>query len=398
MEILLLLLGAIGHMVLWVALINRVHAFGIPRRWVNWLTVFFLAMLCFAPIVVSTALYFRLNIDSTATLVAAGVAWGYITICAGLAIISATQRLMWTWHTERASSRGANHTQRLQLRHKSASLTARGLPSLLSRLPGNQVLSIHVQEKQITLPHLAAAHDGLRIAHLTDLHMSGRLTEAFFEHVVKAVNETKPDLVAITGDIVEGDRFLSWLPPTLGQLKARYGVYYILGNHDRRSTESRIKAVLKESGLIHVGDNWLEVMVNGSPLIIAGNELPWYKPAADLSSCKHEGPSPSRILLSHSPDQFKWAQQNDVDLMLAGHLHGGQIRLPFIGAITSPSLHGVRYAAGVFRAGNTVLHVSRGVSALTPLRVNCPPEITTLVLRCATSEFARIRRPPLSPT
>jgi predicted MPP superfamily phosphohydrolase len=177
---------------------------------------------------------------------------------------------------------------------------------------------------------------------------------------------------------------LSWLPPTLGQLKARDGVYYILGNHDRRSTESRIKAVLKESGLIHVGDNWREVIVNGSPLIIAGNELPWYKPAADLSSCKHEAASPTRILLAHSPDQFKWAQQNGIDLMLAGHLHGGQIRFPILGAITSPSLHGVRYAAGIFTAGNTVLHVSRGVSALTPLRVNCPPEIATLVLHGAT--------------
>jgi predicted MPP superfamily phosphohydrolase len=384
MKILLLLLGAIGHMVLWVALINRAHAFGIPRRWVNLLTIFFLAMLCFAPIAVAAALYFRLSSGSAAPLIAAGVAWGYVIICAGLAVISATQRLLWTQHAERAPSRGTNHMQRVHLRHKSSSLTAGGLPSLLSRLPGNQVLNIHLQEKQIVLPRLSPAHDGLRISHLTDLHMSGRLTQSFFEHVVEAVNDTQPDLVAITGDIVEGDRFLSWLPPTLGQLKARYGVYYILGNHDRRSTESRIKTVLKESGLIHVGDNWREVVVNGSPLIIAGNELPWYKPAADLSTCKQEGSPPPRILLAHSPDQFKWAQQNDVDLMLAGHLHGGQIRLPFIGAITSPSLHGVRYAAGIFRAGNTVLHVSRGVSALTPLRVNCPPEIATLVLRCAT--------------
>ncbi len=101
MEILLLLLGAIGHMVLWVALINRVHAFGIPRRWVNWLTIFFLVMLCFAPIAVAAALYFRLNSDSAATLVAAGIAWGYVIICAGLAVISATQRLTWTRHTER---------------------------------------------------------------------------------------------------------------------------------------------------------------------------------------------------------------------------------------------------------------------------------------------------------
>jgi len=70
-------------------------------------------------------------------------------------------------------------------------------------------------------------------------------------------------------------------------------------------------------------------------------------------------------------------------LMLAGHLHGGQVRLPVIGAITSPSIHGVRYAAGVFSSGNTVMHVSRGVGALTPLRFGCAPEIALLVLRPA---------------
>ena len=67
--------------------------------------------------------------------------------------------------------------------------------------------------------------------------------------------------------------------------------------------------------------------------------------------------------------------------MLAGHLHGGQVRLPLVGAITSPSMHGVRYAAGLFAAGNTVMHVSRGIGALTPLRYRCPPEIAMLVLR-----------------
>jgi predicted MPP superfamily phosphohydrolase len=86
-------------------------------------------------------------------------------------------------------------------------------------------------------------------------------------------------------------------------------------------------------------------------------------------------------LLAHSPDQFQWAQENDIDLMLAGHLHGGQVRLPILGAFLAPSIYGVRYAAGVFTAENTTLHVSRGVSSLMPLRFRCPPEIAILVLR-----------------
>jgi uncharacterized protein len=382
----LLILGAIGHMVLWVALINRVHAFGVARRWVNAMTLLFLAFLVLAPVAIAAALYFRSANETFATQLFAYFAWGYVILCAGVCLTSALQRLYLANHAERAALPATNHTERINLRHKSATLAARGLPRLLSRLPGNQVLSIHVQEKQIAIPRLAPAHDGLRVAHLTDLHMSGRLTQAFFEHVVEAVNATNPDLIAITGDIVEGDRFLTWLPPTLGKLHAKYGVYYVLGNHDRRATESRIKEILAERRLIHVGHHWQQLSINGAPLIIAGNELPWYKPAADLSNCPlntEENWAP-RILLAHSPDQFEWAQRNDIDLMLAGHLHGGQVRLPVIGAITSPSAYGVRYAAGVFRSGNTVMHVSRGVGALTPLRINCPPEIATLVLRADT--------------
>ena len=94
-----------------------------------------------------------------------------------------------------------------------------------------------------------------------------------------------------------------------------------------------------------------------------------------------EAGRPLRILLAHSPDQFRWAQANDIDLMLAGHLHGGQVKFPLLGAIASPSIYGVRYVAGVFRNSNTVMHVSRGVGSLTPLRIGCPPEVALLVLR-----------------
>ena len=236
-----------------------------------------------------------------------------------------------------------------------------------------------------SIPRLAAAHDGLKIAHVTDLHFSGRIERAFFEHVVDATNAMSPDIVAVTGDIVEGDQFLDWIPPTLGRLRGKYGVYYVLGNHDRRATEAKLKAAMAEAGLIHVGGKWQQILVDGAPIVIAGNELPWYKPAADLSDCPNaeESGRPLRLLLAHSPDQFRWARENDVDLMLAGHLHGGQVRLPLLGAITSPSIHGVRYVCGVFREGNTVMHVSRGVGSLTPVRLNCPPEIAVLTLRPA---------------
>ncbi|MFP6613093.1 MAG: metallophosphoesterase, partial [Pirellulales bacterium] len=115
---------------------------------------------------------------------------------------------------------------------------------------------------------------------------------------------------------------------------------------------------------------------------LAGNELPWFPPAADMSTANSRGDDSQllRIVLAHSPDQFVWARQHDADLMLAGHTHGGQIRLPVIGAIVSPSRYGTRYACGAFFEPPTVMHVSRGISGTVPVRHNCPPELTKLVL------------------
>ena len=87
------------------------------------------------------------------------------------------------------------------------------------------------------------------------------------------------------------------------------------------------------------------------------------------------------IALTHSPDQFRWAQQQQVDLLLAGHMHGGQICFPVIGPIVAPSRHGVAYSSGCFQQGVTTMHVSRGAGGLAPLRWNCRPEITQLEIR-----------------
>jgi uncharacterized protein len=384
MALTLLIVGAVGHVILWVALINRAHAVGIARRWVNLMTLACLAALAAAPVAVLVALfYYRFGPETTLTRLAATAAWTYVLMCAAICVVSILQRWYLSRHPERGATLLANHTSHISLDNTLEPLTAPGIPTWLSRLPGNQVLNVCTQEKEISLKRLATAHNGLRIAHLTDLHMSGRLTRAYFEQVVDEVNRAEVDMVAITGDIVEGNRFLDWLPSTLGRLASRYGVYYVLGNHDRRADETQLRAALGDAGLTNVGSTWVQIVANGAPLILAGNELPWYKPAADLRNCPSESNTgrPTRILLSHSPDQFKWAQTNDIDLMLAGHLHGGQVRLPLLGAITSPSMHGVRYAAGLFAAGNTIMHVSRGIGALTPLRYGCPPEIAVLILK-----------------
>jgi len=190
--------------------------------------------------------------------------------------------------------------------------------------------------------------------------------------------------MAVTGDIVDKDECIDWIPSTLGQLKCRHGVFFVLGNHDKRVTDvGRLRATLREAGLIELADRSHEIQVAGHRIALAGNELPWFGPPSELSSDQLDEQI-FRILLSHSPDQLQWARLRQFDLMLAGHTHGGQIRFPIIGPVLSPSLFGVKYASGVFYKAPTLMHVSRGISGLEPIRINCAPELAKLTLRSAT--------------
>lgn len=379
----ILALGAIGHVVLWVALVNRTHALGIQRRWVDVITAICALMLAALPLLIAAIIAGFLPADTSPLSSAASrVVWTYLILCTAVLIVAILQRWNSSRNPERRGSCLTNHTTFIRLADTDTPLLSPGIPSWLGILPGNEVLKVCVEEKTIVIPRLSHSQDPLRIAHLTDLHMSGRITRRYFERVVDETNALNADLVAITGDIVECEPCIDWIPETLGRLRADSGVYYVLGNHDRHVHIDRLKAALADAGLVHLGADCLQLSIRGVTIILGGNELPWFEPASNFDNVPTHDESglPLRILLTHSPDEFEWAQARDIDLVLAGHLHGGQVRLPLFGAIVAPSRYGVRYALGVFTAGNTVMHVSRGTGSLTPVRYNCPPEISLLTL------------------
>jgi predicted MPP superfamily phosphohydrolase len=127
-----------------------------------------------------------------------------------------------------------------------------------------------------------------------------------------------------------------------------------------------------------LGNSWRELRIRGESVVVIGNETPWYSPAADMA----EAPAGRfRLLLSHTPDTIAWARANSVDLMLAGHVHGGQVRLPVVGSLFVPSRYSRKYDGGVFEESPTVMHVSRGLSGREPLRIGCRPEVSRLTLR-----------------
>lgn len=255
----------------------------------------------------------------------------------------------------------------------------------LPRLPFNCVFDVDFTDLELELPRLPPAWAGLTVVHLSDLHFLGTPSRAFFDRVIDEILECwpVPDLVCLTGDYVDTDTHREWIVPVLGRLKAAEAKLAILGNHDEHHDPDAIRSELTAAGYQVLsnrpGANEPRVLtVRGEPLTVIGHEGPWFRPDPDLSEAA-EGPF--RLLLSHTPDHFAWAVRHRIDLMLAGHVHGGQVRVPVVGSIFVPSGCGRRYDMGTFAAGPTVMHVVRGLSGKEPLRFRCHPQVTRITLR-----------------
>jgi uncharacterized protein len=374
----------LGHVSIWIWVYNRLHASRLPSRLVQrlekWTIVAAVATCGLLAVVLLTSGPVGIaSRDGPA-------GWLLNAWCFACSVALAYVVLAWGMRQGGDPAAGRlvrNDTVCLEV---ASILGQRPVGDRLTRLcdaiPGNQILQIHAHHKILRIARLPPELDGLRIAQVTDLHMTGQLTRAFFDVAVEQVNRWEADAVMITGDLVDRAACIAWIPHTLGQLRGRYGVYAILGNHDQRLEDVGVlRQSLRDCGIEDLGGRCLTTHLRGVPVLLAGNEDPWFPPAPQIAA-PDTTPRPFSILLSHSPDQLPWARRHGFDLMLAGHTHGGQIRLPIVGPIICPSRYGVRYASGVFDVPPTLLHVSRGLSGVQPLRFHCPPELTLLELRC----------------
>lgn len=273
----------------------------------------------------------------------------------------------------------SNHTETIDIAQKLGHRPiGRSKQSYLAHLPGNEIFTVDFNEKTFHLPQLPAEWDGLSILHLSDIHMVGTPDRDFYRVVMDRCVAWEPELVCVTGDIVDRDRLRRWIVPILGRLRWRIAGFGILGNHDRWYEPPLVRRRMRRAGLEVLENNWKQLEVRGRPMVVVGNEMPWFGSEPDLSACP-EGAF--RLCLSHTPDNMNWARRNKIDLMLSGHNHGGQIRLPLIGSVFVPSRYSRRYDCGTFHEPPTLLHVSRGLAAEHPIRYNCRPEVTKIILR-----------------
>ncbi len=401
----LILVAAIGHVFFWVGLNNWLHSLGIPHRWIGffsatgWAAMFGLPLALAGKTALALAQADQLgDLAAWIELVARDrLAIGYSLVCYAAVLREVVLRRRSILHAAPADVLRGNDSTELFAEPNNYRRQTRGVAAVAVRLPGNQLLRPLIQEKTLALASLSPALAGLTIAHLSDLHLSGRIGPEFFSEIAARTTDWGPDLIAITGDIMDRDACLDWLPETLGRLTAPLGVYFVLGNHDLRVDAQRLRAALVQLGAVDLGRAPCTISFRGAEIHLAGNELPWFRPPTAApprgeASPNAEDPNASRdaaelrILLAHSPDQVHWAQRRGVDLMLAGHTHGGQIRLPLLGPLVSPSRYGGCYAGGTYLVGSLVMHVSRGLSSMSPVRWNCPPELALLRLETASDK------------
>lgn len=380
-------IACLGHLGLWVTIFNQLHATAIPRpaKKISEKIIY----LCTGGIgLVLGARYLALIPVGPDFLkfFENPVVRGYSTVCL---VLGAYFLLRWAFRkvTFREPSRCKLTTSQVEdfTVQTKQSLAGDAIGKVCASIPMNQIFQVDLNEKEYTFANLPEQFDGYTIAHVSDLHFTGHISQAFFEIAVEKINQMKPDLIAITGDIIDKKKCFPWIGETLSKLQAKDGVYWVLGNHDKRIKDvDALRSELDQLGFVGVNGCWKGVERDGAQLVFFGNELPWFPGAEQFNRLEDTVPTDAfRVLLSHSPDQFFWGAVRNFDLILAGHTHGGQIRPPLIGPIIAPSRYGVRFASGNFEFIKTLMHVSRGISGVHPIRFNCPPELTLLRLRRA---------------
>jgi hypothetical protein len=228
----------------------------------------------------------------------------------------------------------------------------------------------------------------LTVAQLSDLHVAHRGDARHLARAIEAVNALAPDLIVLTGDYVWREAAaISLATPLLAGLRAPLGVYAVLGNHDLWTDRHTVIAGLEQAGVRVLVNQGLPLAQGGASIYLAGlDDGMAGAPDLERALAGHDGRAPV-VLLWHEPDLgHEPVAQGRVWLHLAGHSHGGQVRLPGRGALILPP-YAHRYDQGLYSVGPGWIYVNRGLGTTSvPLRLNCPPEITLLRLHPAPTQ------------
>jgi len=255
---------------------------------------------------------------------------------------------------------------------------------------GNTALELNTYT--ITSEKLPDVFNGYRVAHISDLHNAemGKGNEK----LLSILCEAEPDIIAITGDLIDSRNTDIEIALHFAEEALKIApCYYITGNHEARVSEyNDLKKGLKELGVIVLEDEKVEINQSGEKIAILGVDDPSFYTdyllgdsitvmRGNLQKLKNEEYTYT-VLLSHRPELFETYVESGVDLVLSGHAHGGQFRLPFVGGLVAPNQGFFpEYDAGLYISGNTNMIVSRGIgNSIIPFRFNNRPEVVLIEL------------------
>ncbi len=240
---------------------------------------------------------------------------------------------------------------------------------------------IEVNQFRVPIAGLGRELDGLRIVHLTDIHHGLYFSAEALLAAVELANSLEPDVVALTGDFVSYSRnFANSAGELLSGLRARRGVYAVLGNHDFRVGADLVTRALRRHGIEVLRNRHTVIRSGAAQLHIAGVDDLWYNPNLPRALQRIPRGRPV-VLLSHNPRIVAAAAHFSVDLVLSGHTHGGQVRLPFLERMRDGNHSPRRFHVGWDSWGRTRIYISRGIGTIVvPVRWACPPEIPVFTL------------------
>jgi predicted MPP superfamily phosphohydrolase len=241
---------------------------------------------------------------------------------------------------------------------------------------------VQVNRYKIPIANLPPSFHGFTLAQITDLHLGFLVSESFVEEIVHRTNKLRTDLIVCTGDYVHernSTRQIDKVWPILAKLKAKHGVYSVLGNHDHWADSERSLYWLERTGQNIRHD--CKPIYEGSDRILIGGAGDYWEDELKIDkafSCFDQ--NECRVLLAHNPDSVDTEFKTSLSLVISGHTHGGQVVVPFLGPPVLP-VKNKDYSSGLISTSKTQLFISRGLGwAIYPVRFNCYPEIAVLEL------------------
>ncbi|HET6854025.1 MAG TPA: metallophosphoesterase [Pyrinomonadaceae bacterium] len=240
---------------------------------------------------------------------------------------------------------------------------------------------LSIEHERIQLNRLPKTFDGFRIVQLSDIHHGPFSNREQIERAVETANRLKPDIIALTGDYISKERhYAAPCAEMLGRLKARHGVYAVLGNHDHWTDAALITDLFRAEGITVLINEGMRFEKDGEAFWLAGVDDTMVG-LEDLSlALAGARRDEMKLLLAHNPIVLRRAARASVDLVLSGHTHGGQVAIRG----ERGTLRGARkrLLKGLGRLGNTQIYVNRGLGTVVlPIRYGCPPEVSLLELR-----------------